>query len=90
MAKNTAKSSFVERLFSADPSEDDIIYIKQTVVTLYAGGADSTAAGPSFFYLAMAVFPDVQNKARGKSTASLAPDGYLASRTVTNYLKSTR
>lgn len=73
MAKNTAKPSFVERFLSADPSEDDIVDIKQTAATLYAGGAESTAAGLGFFYLAMAVFPDVQKKAHEEIDRIVGP-----------------
>ena len=64
MAQNAAKPSYVERLLSADPDAEDRKHIKQSATALYAGGADSTAAGLSFFFLAMTVFPDVQVKAR--------------------------
>lgn len=62
MAQNAAKPSYVERLLRANPA--DKTHIEQSAAALYAGGADSTAAGLSFFYLAMTAFPDVQLKAR--------------------------
>ncbi|GAB1312809.1 O-methylsterigmatocystin oxidoreductase [Madurella fahalii] len=64
MARNAAKPSYIERLLSSDPDAENWTDIKQSAAALYAGGADSTAAGLSFFYLAMAAFPDVQVKAR--------------------------
>lgn len=64
MAQNAARPSYVERLLSADPDADDRKHIKESAAALYAGGADSTAAGLSFFFLAMTAFPDVQLKAR--------------------------
>ena len=38
--------------------------IEQSAAALYAGGADSTAAALSFFFLAMTTFPEVQKRAR--------------------------
>ena len=64
MARKTAKPSYVERLLSADPDDEDVTHIKQSAAALYAGGADSTAAGLSFFILAMTAYPEVQVKAR--------------------------
>ena len=64
MAQNVARPSYVERLLSAKPDEEDKKHIKQSAAALYGGGADSTAAGLSFFYLAMVAFPEVQVKAR--------------------------
>ncbi len=64
MAQNAARPSYVERLLSADPDDEDKKHIKQSAAALYAGGADSTAGGLSFFYLAMVAFPKVQVKAR--------------------------
>ncbi|MCJ1439431.1 hypothetical protein MMC27_008825 [Xylographa pallens] len=61
--ENAAKPSYVERLFSANPDAEDVIHIKQSAAALYAGGADSTAAGLSFFFLAMTAFPETQVKA---------------------------
>lgn len=64
MAVNDAKPSYVERLLSADHDAEDKMHIEQSAAALYAGGADSTAAGLSFFILAMTAFPDVQKKAQ--------------------------
>lgn len=64
MERNAAKPSYVERLLSSDRDAEDWKDIKQSAAALYAGGADSTAAGLSFFFLAMTAFPDVQVKAR--------------------------
>jgi cytochrome P450 len=66
MAQKTAKPSYVERLLAADPDEEDITHIKQSAAALYAGGADSTAAGLSFFILAMTAYPEAQAKAQAE------------------------
>ena len=64
MAQDAAKPSYVERLLSANPDAESKQHIEQSAAALYAGGADSTAAGLSFFFLAMTAFPHVQIKAK--------------------------
>ncbi|KAJ5698623.1 cytochrome P450 [Penicillium macrosclerotiorum] len=64
MAQKRAQPSYVERLLSAAPDYEEILNIKQSAAALYAGGADSTAAGLSFFILAMTAYPEVQKKAQ--------------------------
>lgn len=64
MAQNIAKPSYVERLLSVNPNAEDAKHTRESAAALYAGGADSTAAGLSFFFLAMTAFPKVQMKAR--------------------------
>lgn len=64
MANKTANTSFVERLFSDNPDAEETEHIKQSAAALYAGGADSTAAGLAFFILAMTTHPEAQRKAR--------------------------
>ena len=64
MAQNAARPSYVEHLLSDNPNDEDKTHIKQSAAALYTGGADSTAGGLSFFYLAIVTFPEVQVKAR--------------------------
>ncbi|CAI7591607.1 unnamed protein product [Penicillium glandicola] len=64
IAQKLAKPSYVERLLSTNPSAEDVVNIKQSAAALYAGGADSTAAGLGFFILAMTANPKVQKKAQ--------------------------
>lgn len=64
MGRNSAKPSYMERLLAEDPSPENREHAAQTAAALYAGGADSTAAGLSFFLLAMVANPEVQVKAR--------------------------
>ena len=64
MAQNAAKPSYVEHLLSTNPDAEDEKHTGESAAALYAGGADSTAAGLSFFFLAMTAFPEVQVKAR--------------------------
>ncbi len=74
MARHAAKPSYVERLRSADPDDaENWTHIKQSAAALYAGGADSTAGGLSFFYLAMAAYPEVQVKAREELDRVIGP-----------------
>ncbi|KAL7623778.1 hypothetical protein AAE478_005331 [Parahypoxylon ruwenzoriense] len=73
MAQSVEKPSYVERLFKAATDEEDTRHIRQSAAALYAGGADSTAAGLSFFYLAMTAFPEVQAKAREEIDRVVGP-----------------
>ena len=66
-AQEAAKPSYVERLLQqADPisAEEEKKHIRQSAIALYSGGAETTATGLSFFFLAMALFPEVQAKAK--------------------------
>ncbi|KAF1952599.1 cytochrome P450 oxidoreductase OrdA-like protein [Byssothecium circinans] len=75
IAQNSAKPSYVERLLRANPNDAEVkMDTEQSAAALYAGGADSTAAGLSFFFLAMTAFPDVQAKAREEIDRVVGPD----------------
>ncbi|GAB7350137.1 hypothetical protein MBLNU459_g0808t1 [Dothideomycetes sp. NU459] len=64
LARKVARPSYVERLLRMNPDAEDEKHIRQSAMALYSGGADSTAAGLNFFYLAMTAFPEVQRKAQ--------------------------
>jgi cytochrome P450 len=57
-----AKPSFLSQAI-ADSGSDDHIH-KWSAVSMYTGGADTTVSALMTFFLAMAVFPDVQKKAQ--------------------------
>jgi hypothetical protein len=63
MGQNNAKLSYVERLMRGNVDAEGEADIEQSTAALYAGGADSTAAALSFFFLAMTTFPEVQKRA---------------------------
>jgi hypothetical protein len=64
MASHSARPSYVQGLLGQDPDPAERELIMLSATALYAGGADTTVAALSFFLLAMAVFPEVQVKAR--------------------------
>ncbi|KAJ5750727.1 cytochrome P450 oxidoreductase OrdA-like protein [Penicillium manginii] len=53
------------------PGSMDETIIKWTAASVYAGGADTTVGTVSSFFLAMALFPDVQRKAQQELDAVL-------------------
>ncbi|XHF99537.1 hypothetical protein AWENTII_003037 [Aspergillus wentii] len=56
-------SSLLEDGLPAKDSEEEIV-IKNSAMSLYAGGADTTVSSLACFFLAMALYPDVQRKAQ--------------------------
>lgn len=60
----TMKPSFVSGLLKDNPDERERYYIKCAANGLYDGGADTTVAALSTFFVAMSAFPEVQEKAR--------------------------
>ncbi|KAJ7103446.1 cytochrome P450 [Mycena belliarum] len=62
LAKGTASKCMVseelERL--SDPADESII--RNTAATMYAAGADTAVSAISTFFLAMAIYPDVQKR----------------------------
>lgn len=65
MAEGTAPPSFVSnQLEAGGPNEEDII--RWAAASLYAGGADTTVSAICSFYLAMALYPEVQKKAQAE------------------------
>ncbi|OQE21680.1 hypothetical protein PENSTE_c011G00749 [Penicillium steckii] len=61
MKEKKEKHSFTSALL--EQGEDESI-VKWSAVALYGGGADTTVAALEGFFLAMALFPDVQRKAQ--------------------------
>ncbi|KAF9458367.1 cytochrome P450 [Collybia nuda] len=64
--------SVAASLIEALPDEDDARRVEEesisrnTAAVAYAGGADTTVAALQFFFLAMAMYPDVQQKAQAE------------------------
>ncbi|KAJ5297506.1 hypothetical protein N7508_007755 [Penicillium antarcticum] len=67
MEKGTFVPSFLSNLLQEHPvkpgTEDETI-IKWSAGSLYAGGADTTVSAIASFFLAMALFPEVQRRAQ--------------------------
>ncbi|EJC98989.1 cytochrome P450 [Fomitiporia mediterranea MF3/22] len=65
MAAGTAALSYTSALLEkGNISPDEEFIIKWSAASLYAGGADTTVASLSCFFLAMTVYPEVQRKAQ--------------------------
>ncbi|KAF8880683.1 cytochrome P450 [Infundibulicybe gibba] len=47
---------------------------KSTALVTYAGGADTTVSSVQTFFLAMAMYPDIQRKAQAEIDAVIGPD----------------
>ncbi|KAK1141880.1 hypothetical protein N8T08_008393 [Aspergillus melleus] len=47
-----------------EPGSEDEMVLKWSAVSLYAGGADATVSSIACFFLAMALYPDVQRRAQ--------------------------
>ncbi|KAJ6101032.1 hypothetical protein N7499_000662 [Penicillium canescens] len=65
--QGTFVPSFLSNLLQdnpVDPGTEDEDIIKWSAGSLYAGGADTTVSSIASFFLAMALFPDVQRKAQ--------------------------
>ncbi|KAJ5387082.1 hypothetical protein N7509_009623 [Penicillium cosmopolitanum] len=77
MKKDGSAPSFLANLLKKEPptpgSMDETI-IKWSAASVYAGGADTTVGTISTFFLAMALFPDVQRKAQQELDAVLGGD----------------
>ncbi|PGH04426.1 hypothetical protein AJ79_07082 [Helicocarpus griseus UAMH5409] len=67
MAKGVSQASYVSNLLDAEaavPGSISQAEIKWSAASLYAGGADTTVSTISSFFLAMALFPEVQKRAQ--------------------------
>ncbi|KAJ5762254.1 uncharacterized protein N7511_005636 [Penicillium nucicola] len=67
MKNGTFVPSFLSNLLQENPVEqgtEDETIIKWSAGSLYAGGADTTVSAIATFFLAMALFPEVQRKAQ--------------------------
>ncbi|THH20292.1 hypothetical protein EW146_g1063 [Bondarzewia mesenterica] len=65
MADNTALPSFTSNLLEGrevTPEQEDLI--KWAAVSLYGGGADTVVSAMSTFFLAMTLYPEVQQRAQ--------------------------
>lgn len=63
-AHGANKLSFVSGILDRSPNMDERENLKYSALSLYSGGADTSAAALGFFFLAMTLFPEVQSKAR--------------------------
>ncbi|KAG9191377.1 hypothetical protein G6011_09465 [Alternaria panax] len=65
MKNNTAKTSFLSQAIESLGLDPSMEYIhKWSATSMYLGGADTTVSSLMTFFLAMAVFPEVQKKAQ--------------------------
>ncbi|PWY89157.1 cytochrome P450 [Aspergillus heteromorphus CBS 117.55] len=75
MRAGTHVPSYLSRLLEGKESltEEEELVAKWTAGALYTGGADTTVSTLSTFYLAMALHPDVQQKAHEELDRVLGP-----------------
>ena len=69
VAEGTAKPSYVQALLEKgveNMTEEEQFVAKWSAASLYTGGADTTVSSICCFYLAMALFPEVQKKAQAE------------------------
>ncbi|OGE54266.1 hypothetical protein PENARI_c006G06548 [Penicillium arizonense] len=70
--------SYLSNLFKTAgyplPGSEDELIAKWTAASLYTGGADTTVCAIECFFLAMALFPDVQRKAQEEIDRVSGPD----------------
>ncbi|KAI5123170.1 hypothetical protein M0805_000871 [Coniferiporia weirii] len=65
IAAGTAAPSYTSALLEkGNLSPEEEFVVKWSAASLYSGGADTTVSSLSCFFLAMAIFPDVQRKAQ--------------------------
>jgi len=65
MQEKKAKTSFLSQAIESLGSDASMEYInKWSAASMYLGGADTTVSSLMTFFLAMAVFPEVQKKAQ--------------------------
>ncbi|RAK95668.1 cytochrome P450 [Aspergillus ibericus CBS 121593] len=67
MSQGTHQPSYVSNLLEKDtvrPGSEEELVIKWSAGALYGGGADTTVSALSCFFMAMALYPDVQQKAQ--------------------------
>ncbi|KAK6334214.1 hypothetical protein TWF696_002715 [Orbilia brochopaga] len=61
---DSVSRSYVAGLLDGNPDAEEMKVIRQSALSLYAGGADTTVASLGYFFLAMSLFPEVQRKAQ--------------------------
>ncbi|RAH49639.1 cytochrome P450 [Aspergillus brunneoviolaceus CBS 621.78] len=59
-------SNLLEHQPALPPGSEAEVTVKWSAASLYAGGADTTVSSIATFFLAMALFPDVQRKAQAE------------------------
>ncbi|KAL1860863.1 hypothetical protein Plec18170_001377 [Paecilomyces lecythidis] len=65
MARGQNEMSFLSRLLEqGDMTSEESFVVKWSALSLYAAGADTTVSSIAWFFLAMAVYPEVQRKAQ--------------------------
>ncbi|QRV89137.1 cytochrome P450 family protein [Ceratobasidium sp. AG-Ba] len=86
MAEGTAKESFTSKLLQPEV-EDNIDdetkeHVKQLSGNLYGAGTDTTFSGIQSFFLAMALYPEVQAKAQAEIAAYIGQKSDTAGETM--------
>ncbi|KAJ5572746.1 hypothetical protein N7450_009730 [Penicillium hetheringtonii] len=70
MESGRYEASYLSNLFKANgcpsPGSEEETIAKWTSASLYTGGADTTVSAIETFFLAMALFPDIQRKAQAE------------------------
>ncbi|KAH9850080.1 cytochrome P450 [Lenzites betulinus] len=74
MKAGTALPSFTSEMLQSHHGKRKEELIKMAAVALYAGGADTTVAALSTFFLAMSCFPEAQRKAQAEIDAIIGND----------------
>ncbi|QRV89138.1 cytochrome P450 family protein [Ceratobasidium sp. AG-Ba] len=73
MAKGIAEDSFTSKLLQPEDGqpveEENKQFIKSLASTLYGAGSDTTVSGVQSFFLAMTLYPEVQEKAQAEIAA---------------------
>ncbi|KAF7374524.1 Cytochrome p450 [Mycena sanguinolenta] len=72
MRGGTDSTSIVAKLLEGNRYDEDAI--KDVAATAYAGGADSTVSSLASFFLAMALYPDIQKKAQTEIDTVIGTD----------------
>ncbi|KAF7374566.1 CyP450 monooxygenase [Mycena sanguinolenta] len=72
MRDGTDSTSVVARLLESNRYDEDAI--KDVAGTVYAGGADTTVSSLVSFFLAMALYPDIQKKAQTEIDTIIGTD----------------
>ncbi|GES60447.1 cytochrome P450 [Aspergillus terreus] len=69
MARGSYKPSYLSRLLEKDnpqPGSEEELVARWSAASLYGGGSDTTLSSLGSFFLAMAMYPDIQEKAQAE------------------------
>ncbi|CEJ61367.1 hypothetical protein PMG11_09902 [Penicillium brasilianum] len=77
MASGKYKPSYLSNIFETQgvpkPGSEEELIAKWSAASLYTGGADTTVSSVTCFFLAMALYPDVQRRAQDEIDRVLGP-----------------